>query len=384
MSIEQDKTAAQAQPTSQLTTYKVAPQLPTALSGHRSVSIPATDLNFYPHFPLHCGVLKRDADGFYSARLANRPVELIIGTSDHPGPFAQDWVGEEHPDYQFSLGRVDVGENEPLFQVKVTTYSKTGQTSIFVSQSYLLGDGFNVGQFMRTWSDFYQQKTMAEHATFEKKLRLARPKFNVRGDFSPALTPISHMTVDFDPEFLVERHNSLLRDTVRVDIDIPGDFIKQIHERVKQTSPVRALQQHITIRNRPMRFNDQLVTIPSSSQGNLYIVRTTPLETATERQTPATHAQELFEGRRALKSPELLGQAYMLYNSFYEESIRTNRMFVECGFDDIIGLNWIPSFRLCEPDFGYHHQGGMIEWESLINFIQAWQANAVIQQDGEF
>lgn len=166
-----------------------------------------------------------------------------------------------------------MGENEPLFQAKVTTYSKTGQTSIFVSQSYLLGDGFNVSHFMRTWSELYQNKAMSEPATFEKNLSLARPKFNVRGNFASAIAPISHMTVDFDPEFLDERHNSLLRDTVRVDIDIPGLFIKQIHERVKQTSPgsermsvsdafagylVHLLQNSL---DKPVRAIQQLITV---------------------------------------------------------------------------------------------------------------------------
>jgi len=49
-------------------------------------------------FPMNAGAIaKHPEKKTWHIKLLNRPVELSVGTSDDPGPFAANWAGERHP-----------------------------------------------------------------------------------------------------------------------------------------------------------------------------------------------------------------------------------------------------------------------------------------------
>ncbi|KAG8408275.1 hypothetical protein J3459_008228 [Metarhizium acridum] len=117
--------------------FHVAPEQPTSLADRASIPLPGSDLDpeldlkivnsitvpspfdtdrlraslakTLQLFPLHCGILARDSTGnAWSIKLANKPVRLMVGATDNPGLFSDQWMGETYPDYYEEIDRESI------------------------------------------------------------------------------------------------------------------------------------------------------------------------------------------------------------------------------------------------------------------------------------
>lgn len=109
----------------------------------------------------------------WTLQLVNQAIPLTIGTTDSPGPFSPDWTGEKDPG-KYLCQRLECGSNfnSPtdyydelprgggssescsdiaLTRLKVTTWRKTGQTSVMLSQSYNLGSSKSMVSIDLIW-----------------------------------------------------------------------------------------------------------------------------------------------------------------------------------------------------------------------------------------
>ncbi|KAH7122341.1 hypothetical protein B0J11DRAFT_607587 [Dendryphion nanum] len=420
------------------TIHRVYPHTPTLLGNREWLPLQPTDLSIYPtvnsytfpgrldekklrsslsktlqRFPPYSGsVQAHPKDRSLQIKLDNSSVQLTIGETDEPGPFAAGWKGEEHPDYFDDLPRgsihITTGPGTPLFKAKATTWRKTGQTHLFVSQSYALGDGFAMIQFMKCWSEFYQGKDSLITPTFEK-YSLPPPQLPARVNNIKDIESLSFMLADFPEDFHRKRWRNLEIETERVEYCFDGIFVRRVWDCIQRQSgeakialhdafsgylisvlqsilvePVSYLQQLITLRGRTFSYNGKPFTIPKTSMGNAYIIWGCDLGQACRKTHPLRVAQLLKASRNELRDENKLGRSYMWYNAFYERSISRNQQFIEVGYPDTIGINWLVNAGLNDPHFGYEKQQGHIEYESLENFIQIWRANATKQADGSW
>ncbi|EFY95158.2 Chloramphenicol acetyltransferase-like domain protein [Metarhizium robertsii ARSEF 23] len=416
--------------------FHVAPEQPTNLADRTSIPLPGSDLDpelivnsiTIPRpletdrlrvslaktlqlFPLHCGTLKREVTGnAWSIRLTNRPVRLVVGVTDNPGPFSDQWMGETHSDYYEEIDRETMfsERDTPLFLAKVTTWRETGQTALFVCIWHGLGDAFAALHFLMTWSALYQGKPPPGDPTFSKFF-LPAPEILSTSSYTSELSRLSYLSLAFEPEFCARRNTLIKEQTVRLDIDVAGCFVDKIWASVKQESPVNnghvgrgdafsgyliaALQgsfekpvetlfQFVSARGRSATYNGQNLYFPRSTQGNVFVLWSTPITTAPNEQTPRTLAQTLFRGRSSLADRDRLGRALMLTNYLWSRAFAENKRIIDSGFQDAIIINWLVGIGGNEAHFGFPLESGNVDWESTEKFVQVWNANPMKQTDG--
>ncbi|PGH27929.1 hypothetical protein AJ80_00479 [Polytolypa hystricis UAMH7299] len=415
--------------------FSVAPLLPTTLGQQGYLPLSPSDFSFYPtenaftlpqpldsqklkdslartlqFFPPHAGVIARHPKTQqWQIKLVNQPVRLSIGRTSEPGPFGEDWNGEQHPDYYDHLpsGNLPETEQAPLFQAKVTTWNETGQTAIMISQSDCLGrDAFAAVWFVRFWSELYQGKEPPFTPTFEKYY-LPTPEVPPRASHAADLEPISWMAADFKMDYLWKLSEQMEKTTQRLDITLDGDFVNGVWEAVKRASGSNRMSRHdafsgylvsvlqsvlaepvpyiytlITLRGRTFPYNGQAFHIPKTTTGNCYMVYGCHLDQQSKFSSSSI-ANAMFQSRQQLKDADKLGRTYMLYNSFFEKAVSRDRLLIDVGHPDTIAVNWLVNAGLTDAHFGFPGQCGHLEWMAAENFIQVWRANPVRGTDGE-
>ncbi|KID85272.1 Chloramphenicol acetyltransferase-like domain protein [Metarhizium guizhouense ARSEF 977] len=388
--------------------FHVAAEQPTNLADRTSVPLPGSDLDSeldlkiansitIPRpfdtdrlraslaktlqlFPLHCGTLAREVTGnAWSIKLTNRPVRLVVGVTDNPGPFSDQWMGETHSDYYEEIDRQSIfsERDAPLFLARVTTWRETGQTALFVCIWHGLGDGFAVLHFLKTWSALYQSKPPPGNPTF-CNFFLPAPEILSISSYTSELSRLSYLSLAFEPEFCDRRNKLIKEQTVRLDIDVPGSLVDKIWASVKRENPVN----NAHLRGRSATYSGQNLYFPRATQGNAFVLWSTPITTAPDEQTPGTLAQTLFRGRNSLADRDRLGRALMLTNYLWSRAFAENKRIIDCGFQDAIIINWLVGVETNEANFGFPLQSSYLDWASTEKFVQVWNANPMKQTDG--
>ncbi|KAF5139228.1 hypothetical protein E5D57_003020 [Metarhizium anisopliae] len=357
--------------------FHVAPEHPTNLADRTSIPLLGSDLDSeliansitipcpfdtdrlraslaktLQIFPLHCGTLAREATGnAWSIKLTNRPVRLIVGVTDNPGPFSDQWMGETHPDYYEEIDRDSIfsERDTPLFLAKVTTWRETGQTALFVCIWHGLGDGFAALHFIKTWSALYQGKPPVGDPTF-CNFFLPAPEILSISCYTSELSRLSYLSLAFEPEFCDRRNKLIKEQTVRLDIDVPESFVDKTWTSVKRENPV------------------------NNVHGNAFVLWSTPITTAPNEQTPG--------GRNSLADRDRLGRALMLTNYLWSRAFAENKRIIDSGFQDAIIINWLVGVETNKANFGFPLQSSYIDWASTEKFVQVWNASPMKQTDG--
>ncbi|KFG82214.1 putative anthranilate N-benzoyltransferase (ISS) [Metarhizium anisopliae] len=385
--------------------FHVAPEQPTNLADRTSIPLTGSDLDSelitnsitipcpfdtnrlraslaktLQIFPLHCGTLAREVTGnAWGIRLTNRPVPLVVGVTDNPGPFSDQWMGETHPDYYEEIDRDSIfsERDTPLFLAKVTTWRETGQTALFVCIWHGLGDGFAALHFIKTWSALYQGKPPVGDPTFGNFF-LPAPEILSISCYTSELSRLSYLSLAFEPEFCNRRNKLIKQQTVRLDIDVPESFVDKTWASVRRENPVN----NAHTRGRSATYNGQNFYFPRSTQGNAFVLWSTPITTAPNEQTPGTLAQTLFRGRNSLADRDRLGRALMLTNYLWSKAFAENKRIIDSGFQDAIIINWLVGVETNKANFGFPLQSSYIDWASTEKFVQVWNANPTKQTDG--
>ena len=105
----------------------------------------ARTLRDYPHA---AGRLSYDpATKKWRIRLTKEGVPISTGRTEHPGIFSNEFNHERSPDFldtvRFPENPCDMAE-EPLVRFKLTSWEKTGETSLSMSVNHVLGQRSNL------------------------------------------------------------------------------------------------------------------------------------------------------------------------------------------------------------------------------------------------
>jgi len=104
-------------------------------------------------------------------------------------------------------------------------------------QMRISGDGMTLGQFIQTWSDYYQDFSPATVPTFEKYLDQA-PTIE-RQLVYDTLSQVPHLGVHYSTERFHEMFNEMQSTTSRVDIKLACEEIMTIRDIARKSTKIR-------------------------------------------------------------------------------------------------------------------------------------------------
>ncbi|EIN10962.1 hypothetical protein PUNSTDRAFT_51528 [Punctularia strigosozonata HHB-11173 SS5] len=187
-------------------------------------------------YPLHAGRMSvpDSADGAWRVRLSNEGVPVVLVESDDKNIVPISTVVQVPLTL---IDKVDVNKlydptaDEPLLRVLITRFSNLGQTSLGVSASHIIGDGYTHLRFMRALSQIYQGLSLLDDLpNFESVLPT---------DIPPArkytISPIFELAQRFKRGTLPSEMDPMKTDPPgRVNFRLSGEQMVAIRQTVQE------------------------------------------------------------------------------------------------------------------------------------------------------
>jgi len=410
--------------------HLVNPATPTALANKPWLPLPATDRIFasadlswvfpgpldlerlksslalalrdYPHC---AGRLAYDhVNQQWRILLTNDPVPITVVTTN-VDIFSEDFHHDHHADFCDEVPFPDATHrgifSSPLTKIKLTIMEHSGDTSITVTQSHVVGDGSTVTGMMHAWSSYYQGKLPSQFPTFEKYV-----------EPEPTITPealqygiryLSFLSTDFTYQEYIDRLKDMTRQTRRINLKFSSNQLQAITRLA-----VNDADHNITVLDSLSAYLiswiQRISDIPITRVQNIIGFRglRTPVENGAPyyRPPPLTSvgngfvivscedklkpsssigaiASMLRKTLSDLREPEAFQHVFATYCYFFDRSSRLNRMPWEWPTETSIQLNILAKLRWLEAHFGYPGRVRIYDWDSCENFLEFLPASPV-------
>ncbi|KIM84836.1 hypothetical protein PILCRDRAFT_5880 [Piloderma croceum F 1598] len=348
---------------------------PNALCVEKLRNTLAQTLRDYPHVAgrLYCNQKTQEL----RIKLTNDSVPITVGFTNLP--YATDkWFynNENHPDIVdwlpmlFDPSGVD---NKPLVRFKLTTWKKTGETSLSVAWGHVLGS--TLMGLMLSISNYYQDLRPVMIPTFEKYLDPV-PRIEQQYVYD-TLAQVPHLGLHYSKERVHEMYNEMQSTTSRMDIKLDPADIMAIRDMARKstemsisamdslaaylvtvlnkTEDVPIWRIYNVIEYRGAKSDPRSIYIPppmTSAGNNTVTVHAKPMSTD-RNASIGSIAEVIREQIIRTREPENLRRIVGLSDELFNKTTEAGHSFWWFPYEGAVGINNTFKISVHDQHFGY-------------------------------
>jgi hypothetical protein len=360
----------------------------------------------YPHAAGR--LLHEPSKKMWQIRLTNESIPISTGSTPNPGIFSDEFNHEKSLEVldslKFPANPLDLVK-EPLVRFKLTSWEKTGETSLSVSFCHMLGDATTVARFIEAFSNYYQDLPPPMVPTFEKYFT---PDPTLERDLVKDVIPyVPYLATPYELPVFFGLYNDMMTTTSRVDIKLSLAQLKAIKSMADETASIRVstmdalVGYFITVLNRVSEQPiEQIVTVadyrgaaaagpfvppPKTSVGNPVVTMHSDKFPADTKNSIGYLAGVNREILTRMRNPETLRRLVAMSSELLAEFVETrDRMFwwgIELGG---IGVNNLGKSSFASHHFGYQGQMRFYFYGSFERYLRIYPANPERLPDGSW